>query len=131
MRHLVNMVIFGQKNENGRIYTQEEFMSDSNMEKIQSGKMFLSDGLIKTHLISLDNIIGVLKDMRLNKDGHTVDIVWDFLDTPKARALAPLMENLSSNFAVIPYGTEILDINGIVTDYKLHRFEVVFINNPS
>jgi Prohead core protein serine protease len=87
--------VFGQRNENNRIYEKQEYLPHLNYltEKINKGQLFGELDHPQSFDVSLKNVSHVVESLRYDEPSNTVRIKLRVLDTPCGRIAKTLVES--------------------------------------
>lgn len=87
--------VFGQRNENNRIYEKQEYLPHLNYlnEKIGKGQLFGELDHPQNFDVSLKNVSHVVQGLRFDEPSNTVRIKLKVLDTPCGRIAKTLVES--------------------------------------
>jgi hypothetical protein len=87
--------VFGQRNENNRIYEKQEYLPHLNYlnEKINKGQLFGELDHPQNFDVSLKNVSHVVESLRYDEPSNTVRIKLKVLDTPCGRIAKTLVES--------------------------------------
>ena len=87
--------VFGQRNENNRIYEKQEYLPHLNYlnEKIGKGQLFGELDHPQNFDVSLKNVSHVVESLRYDEPSNTVRIKLKVLDTPCGRIAKTLVES--------------------------------------
>jgi hypothetical protein len=87
--------VFGQRNENNRIYEKQEYLPHLNYlnEKIGKGQLFGELDHPQSFDVSLKNVSHVVESLRYDESSNTVRIKLKVLDTPCGRIAKTLVES--------------------------------------
>jgi hypothetical protein len=87
--------VFGQRNENNRIYEKQEYLPHLNYlnEKINKGQLFGELDHPQNFDVSLKNVSHVVQGLKFDEPSNTVRIKLKVLDTPCGRIAKTLVES--------------------------------------
>jgi hypothetical protein len=87
--------VFGQRNENNRIYEKQEYLPHLSYlnEKIETGRLFGELDHPQNFDVSLKNVSHVVQGLRFDEPSNTVRIKLKVLDTPCGRIAKTLVES--------------------------------------
>jgi hypothetical protein len=87
--------VFGQRNENNRIYEKQEYLPHLSYlnEKINKGQLFGEMDHPQSFDVSLKNVSHVVESLKYDESSNTVRIKLKVLDTPCGRIAKTLVES--------------------------------------
>jgi hypothetical protein len=118
--------VFGQKNENNRIYEKQEYLPHLSYlnEKIQKGQLFGELDHPQSFDVSLKNVSHVVEALTYDESANTVRIKIKVLDTPCGRIAKTLVES-GCTISTSSRAAGNVNESGIVKIQKIFTYDIV------
>lgn len=118
--------VFGQKNENNRIYEKQEYLPHLSYlnEKISKGQLFGELDHPQSFDVSLKNVSHVVEALTYDEPSNTVRIKLRVLDTPCGRIAKTLVES-GCTISTSSRAAGNVNESGIVKIQKIFTYDIV------
>ena len=118
--------VFGQKNENNRIYEKQEYLPHLSYlnEKIEKGQLFGELDHPQSFDVSLKNVSHVVEALNYDEPSNTVRIKLRVLDTPCGRIAKTLVES-GCTISTSSRAAGNVNESGIVKIQKIFTYDIV------
>ena len=118
--------VFGQKNENNRIYEKQEYLPHLSYlnEKISKGQLFGELDHPQSFDVSLKNVSHVVEALNYDEPSNTVRIKLRVLDTPCGRIAKTLVES-GCTISTSSRAAGNVNESGIVKIQKIFTYDIV------
>jgi len=119
-----NLLHYGQKNLNGRIYTKEVVENIVKQFEKREEAMFGELGYPDTFDVALANVSHRIEEIHLDEDKKALVGTIKILDTPKGRIVKDLLKN-RVGISCRPRGAGKINENDEIEDFKLYSFDLI------
>ncbi len=117
------IIQFGDKpNKNGRMYSRE--IVKGMVNKIRGGSIFVTGRPPKEDYVNMGDVIAYVRDVEYNEENNS--IVLEIVPMNKVLELMSNGKDFRNYFRVVPSGIGVVVDGGIIMEYELICFYMVF-----